>query len=71
MRRINQISRLNSGGITASALDVMSIKEVSVDCEPEVVCDFNYSDKQKLEIGHYNIVFVHRSRRCLASIEEN
>ena len=55
----NQISRLNSGGITASALDVMSMKEVSDDGEPEVMCDFNYSDKQKLEIGHYNIVFVH------------
>ena len=56
---VNQISRLNSSGITASALDVMSIKEVSEDGEPEVVCDLNYSDKQKLEIGHYNIVFVH------------
>ena len=55
----NQISRLNSGAITASALDVMSMKEVSDYGEPEVMCDFNYSDKQKLEIGHYNIVFVH------------
>jgi ATP-dependent DNA helicase RecQ len=56
----NQISRLNSGRITATALDVISTnKEVSDDSEPEVVCDFNYGDKQKLEIGYYNIVFVH------------
>ncbi len=56
----NQISRLNSGRITATALDVISSnREVLDDGEPKVMCDFNYSDKQKLEIGHYNIVFVH------------
>ena len=31
--------------VKCSALDVMSIKEVADDGEPEVVCDFNYSDK--------------------------
>ena len=48
------------GRITATALDVISSNtEVSDDGKPNVVCDFNYSDTQTLEIGHYNIVFVH------------
>ena len=60
----NQISRLNSSGIRAAALDVRSPVEVeeekSSDPESEsVVCDFHLGDKAKLEIGHYNIVFAH------------
>lgn len=59
----NQISRLDSSGIRATALDVRSsieVEEEQNDPESEVlVCDFHLSDKAKLEIGHYNIVFAH------------
>ena len=59
----NQISRLNLSGIQATALDVRSsieVEEEQNEHESEaVVCDFHLSDKAKLEIGHYNIVFAH------------
>ena len=59
----NQILRLDSSGIGATALDVRSSIEVEKEKnDPEsdaLVCDFDLSDKDKLEIGHYNIVFAH------------
>ena len=55
----NQISRLNSGRIKASSLDVRSSGEENFDEKPELICDFSLSDKEKLEIGYYNIVFAH------------
>ena len=59
----SQISRLDSSGIRATALDVKSSIEVEDELnDPEseaVVVDFQLSDKAKLEIGHYNIVFAH------------
>lgn len=57
----NQILRLDLSGIRASALDVSSpsVDVEEDDIESELVCDFRLSDKAKLEIGHYNIVFAH------------
>ena len=60
----DQISRLELSGIRASALDVRSSlvnvdEEDDVEMESERVCDLGLSDKVKLEIGHYNIVFAH------------
>ena len=58
----NQISRLDSSGIRATVLDVRSSEVEEEENDPEleaVVCDFHLSDKAKLEIGHYNIVFAH------------
>ena len=59
----NQILRLESSGIRATAVDGRSSVEVEKEeNDPEtdvVVCDLNLSDKDKLEIGHYNIVFAH------------
>ena len=59
----NQISRLVSSGIRATVLDARSseVEEEQNDSESEAVytCDFHLSDKAKLEIGHYNIVFAH------------
>jgi ATP-dependent DNA helicase RecQ len=62
----NQISRLNSSGIRASALDVKKcVKDENTEgddgeSDMDIVnCDFNQSDKAKLENGHYNIVFAH------------
>lgn len=60
----NQISRLDSSGIRATALDIRSSVEEEEEEQNEsesepVVCDFHLSDKAKLEIGHYNIVFAH------------
>ena len=56
----NQISRLSSSGIRVSALNVKSYrKDVVDDSEPESICDFSLSDKEKLETGYYNIVFAH------------
>ncbi len=52
-------------GIRATALDVRSsieVEEEQNEYESEAVvceCDFHLSDKAKLEIGHYNIVFAH------------
>ena len=58
----NQISRLDSSGIRATVLDVRSSEVEEEENDPEleaVVCDFHLSDKAKLEIGYYNIVFAH------------
>ena len=56
----NQISRLSSGGIRASVLDVKSSRNDNVDgSEPDTICDFTLCDKEKLETGYYNIVFAH------------
>ena len=56
----SQISRLSAGGVRASALDVKrSEQEAEDDSEPEPACDFHLSDKAKLEVGYYNIVFAH------------
>ena len=63
----DQISRLNSGIIRASALDVMNLSTDDFeDVEDEhdnrtsqLVCDFHLSDKVKLKDGHYNILFAH------------
>ena len=59
----NQILRLDSSGIGATALDVrLSIEVEKEENDPvsdALVCDFHLSDKDKLEIGHYNIVFAH------------
>lgn len=56
----NQISRLNSSGIRASALDVTnSTLEDFGEKEDELVCDLQFSDKKQLENGFYNILFAH------------
>ena len=40
----NQISRLSSGGIRASVLDVKSSRNVNVDgSEPDTICDFTFN----------------------------
>ena len=56
----NQISRLSSGGIRASVLDVKSSRNDNLDgSEPDTICDFTLCDKEKSETGYYNIVFAH------------
>ena len=59
----NQISRLVSSGIRATVLDARSseVEEEQNDSESEAVytCDFHLSNKAKLEIRCYNIVFTH------------
>lgn len=56
----SQISRLRTGGVRACALDVKTSElEAENDGELRLVCDFSLSDKAKLEIGYYNIVFAH------------
>ena len=54
----NQISKLNSSGIRASALDVIRLSAEPED-DDEYDCDFQLCDKVELETGHYSIVFVH------------
>ena len=56
----NQISRLSSSGIRASASDVQSSRNDDVgDSESESICDLTLCDKEKFETGYYNIVFAH------------
>ena len=55
----DQISRLNSSGIRASALDVIRLSAECEDDDDEYDCDFQLCDKVELETGHYNIVFAH------------
>ncbi|XP_028404836.1 uncharacterized protein LOC114527409 [Dendronephthya gigantea] len=55
----NQISRLSSSGIRASALGVKSTTKDDVDDSEESICDFSLIDREKLEAGYYNIVFAH------------
>ena len=55
----NQISKLNTSGIRASALDVKRLSDEQEDNDDEYDCDFQLCDKLELETGHYNIVFAH------------
>ncbi|XP_028414051.1 uncharacterized protein LOC114537113 [Dendronephthya gigantea] len=55
----NQILRLASSGIRATVVDVRSSIEVEEEDKEILACDLRLSDKAKLEIGHYNIVFAH------------
>ncbi|XP_028413527.1 uncharacterized protein LOC114536363 [Dendronephthya gigantea] len=63
----DQISRLNSGIIRASAIDVLNLstdenEEADEDDDErtsECVCNFRLSDKAKLKDGYYNILFAH------------
>jgi ATP-dependent DNA helicase RecQ len=69
----DHINRLNSLGIEAAAVGMKcstSTREAgdqdSISSDPEdeqedthVACDFQFSDKEKLEKGQYNIVFAH------------
>ena len=55
----NQISKLNTSGIRASALDVKKLSDEREDDDDEYDWDFQLCDKVELETGHYNIVFAH------------
>ena len=56
----NQISKLNTSGVRASALDVKKLSHTEhEDDDDEYDCNFQLCDKEKLETGHYNIVFAH------------
>ena len=57
----NQISKLNTSGVQASALDVKRLSHVEhEDNDGKYDCNFQLYDKEKLETGHYNIKFAHR-----------